>query len=209
MPPHHHETEIKLRVPNPSVLRKALRAFGARLLHRVYERNTLFDTPRQRMRKNGQLLRLRLEFRSRASKTPLRSLLTYKGPSLRPARPPRAPGKMPRPPRYKVREEFESAVSDPAALARLLAALGLVPSFRYQKYRSTYRLPRLNRLLIELDETPIGVFLELEGSPRLIDRASRLLGYSPRDYLLSSYAGLYLDHCRRRGLRPGNMEFRS
>ncbi len=210
MPPTpHHETEIKLRVANLATLRMALRTLGARLLHRVHERNTLFDTPRQRLRKNGQLLRLRLEYRPGTSKTPLRSLFTYKGPSLRPLRGlPTSAGARSRL-RYKVREEFESVVSDPRALTRLLAAIGLAPSFRYEKYRTTYRLPGLGHLLIELDETPIGVFLELEGSPRSIDRASRLLGFKPRDYLVASYAGLYFDYCRRHRRPPGDMSFGS
>jgi len=42
--------------------------------------------------------------------------------------------------------------------------------FRYEKYRTTFRLPDSNAwangLLIELDETPIGTFVELEGPPR-------------------------------------------
>jgi adenylate cyclase class 2 len=212
MPPRRHrEIEIKLRVANPAALRRQLRSRGARLLHRVHEWNVLFDTPRQRLRKKGQLLRLRLEFRPGVTKTPIRSLLTYKGPGLNPGQ---AASPSPRSGsgngsrfRYKVREEFESAVSDPSALARLLGAIGLVPSFRYEKYRTTYRLPRLGRLLVELDETPIGVFLELEGPTRLIDQASRLLGFFPQDYLVASYAGLYFDYCRRHRIPPGDMLF--
>jgi adenylate cyclase class 2 len=215
-PRRHRETEIKLRVDDLAALRRKLRALGARLLHRVHEWNILFDTPRQRLRKNGQLLRLRLEYRPGAAKSPIRSLLTCKGPGLTRASRPlgsHPPAKSSRTasflsrPRYKVREEAETAVTDPHALADVLSALGLSPSFRYEKYRTTYRLPRLGTLLVELDETPIGVFLELEGSPRSIDRASRLLGFTPRDYLLSSYAALYFDFCRRRGIVPGDMLF--
>ena len=50
-----------------------------------------------------------------------------------------------------------------------------VPGFRYEKYRTTFRLPGLH---LDLDETPVGVFLELEGAPRAIDRAARSLGFS-------------------------------
>ena len=212
MPPRRNrEVEIKLRVTDLAALRKKLRSLGARLLHRVHERNTLFDTPQQRLRKKGHVLRLRLEYRPGATKAPLRSLLTYKGPGLNPAGAPAKgwlPGPSQRSPRrYKVREEVETPVSEPARLAQVFAAIGLLPSFRYEKYRATYRLPRLGGLLVELDETPIGVFLELEGSPRSIDRASRLLGFTPRDYLLSSYAALYFDFCRRRRILPGYMLF--
>ena len=49
---------------------------------------------------------------------------------------------------------------------------GLEPWFRYEKYRSTYRLPGLPGVKVELDETPIGDFLEVEGAARGIDRAA-------------------------------------
>jgi adenylate cyclase, class 2 len=200
--PVHHEIEIKLRIADLPALRRRLRALGARLFSNVHERNVVFDTPQQRLRKKGQLLRLRLESTRGRSKASVRAVLTYKGPGA-----PRL-GRFSRAPRrYKIREEVETPVSHPALLERILAGLGLQPSFRYEKYRSTYRLPRLSGVLIDLDETPIGVFLELEGSPRAIDRAARLLGFSPADYLVSSYAALYFDHCRRHRLRPSHMLF--
>jgi len=61
---------------------------------------------------------------------------------------------------------------------------------------------------VELDVTPIGVFVELEGSPRVIDRAARLLGWGPADYITKSYRALYLDACRHRGLPARDMVFR-
>lgn len=206
-----HEIEIKLRVKDLPALRRQLRALHARLLRRVHERNILFDTPRQRLRKRGQLLRLRFERPLGGRPARVRAVLTYKGPghplraALPAARLSHASAPLTR--RYKIREEIETPVAQPATLARILSAIGLVPSLRYEKYRSTYRLPGLGSLLIELDETPIGVFLELEGPPRSIDRASRRLGFGPGDYLVSSYAGLYLDHCRRLELPPGDMLF--
>ena len=51
-------------------------------------------------------------------------------------------------------------------------------------------------LKAELDETPIGDFLELEGERRAIDRSARLLGYGPADYIARSYGALYMEHRR-------------
>jgi adenylate cyclase, class 2 len=93
-------------------------------------------------------------------------------------------------------------------LAAILGALGLHPVFRYEKFRTTYVLPSIRGLKIELDETPIGTYLELEG-PVGINRAARLLGYTKADYLTETYGSLYLADCRRRGRKPGNMLFRT
>ena len=77
--------------------------------------------------------------------------------------------------------------------------MGLSPCFRYEKYRSTYRLPGLPGLLVELDETPIGDFLELEGDSASIDRAAALLGFGPGDYITKSYGILFLEQRRSAG----------
>ena len=83
--------------------------------------------------------------------------------------------------------------------------------FRYEKYRTTFRLPDSNAwakgLLIELDETPIGTFVELEGPAAAIDRAAVELGFSNRDYILKNYLSLYVEDCRRKGQEPGHMLF--
>ena len=195
-----NEIEIKLRIHDVAALKRKLNASGARLLHRVHESNTVFDTARHRLRKTGQLLRLRIESgagsRAGSRRSPCRAVLTYKH-AVR-----RHPGR-----RYKIRKELELGVGDPAALGQIFMSLGLQPSFRYEKYRTTYRLPHLQSVLVELDETPIGVFLELEGAPRSIDRASRLLGFTPDDYLVSSYATLYFEFCRRHRIPASDMLF--
>ena len=93
--------------------------------------------------------------------------------------------------RYKVREEREVRASDERAVAEILGALGLAPLFRYEKYRSTYRLPGIAHVVVEFDETPIGDFLELEGRGEAIDRAAARLGFSRTDYITQSYGALY------------------
>jgi adenylate cyclase class 2 len=212
------EIEIKLRIADISVVRWRLITLGARRLSRVHEDNVLYDTPRQTLRRRGQLLRLRVErrlgpgagpgreSRQRRGTQKLRGVLTYKGPGAsQPGR--HRTARVQAASRYKIRQEQEILVQDPDALRRLLTALGLRPVFRYEKFRTTYRVPGIAGVLVELDETPIGVFLELEGVPQAIDRASHRLGYGPKDYLVSSYGAIYLAECRRRGIRPSNMLF--
>ena len=93
----------------------------------------------------------------------------------------------------------------------MLEELGFSVWFRYEKYRTTFRLPASKAwargLLIELDETPIGTYVELEGPGGAIDRAATELGYSKGDYVLKSYLTLYLEECRRKGVEPVHMLF--
>ena len=62
--------------------------------------------------------------------------------------------------------------------------------FRYEKYRTEFRQPRRAGVAM-LDETPVGVYLELEGTPHWIDRTARRLGFQESDYITASY-GAYL-----------------
>jgi adenylate cyclase class 2 len=113
--------------------------------------------------------------------------------------------------RHKVREEIELEVSDEKALARIFEGLGMRGWFQYEKFRTTFRLPASRAwakgLVIELDETPIGIFLELEGPAGAIDQAAQALGFETKDYILANYMVLYREHCRSRGEEPSNMLF--
>jgi adenylate cyclase class 2 len=211
------EIEIKLRVKDANHLRAALKRMGARLVTggngRVHEWNTVFDTPRQDLRKREELLRIRMEMPDRNTSQRPRiaaqpALLTFKRPiGGRRAR----AGKKSRRERHKIREEIELRVADATALARIFDGLGMQPSIHYEKYRTTFRLPPskpwAKGLLIELDETPIGTFVELEGPPKAIDRAASELGFSKKDYILKNYLRLNSEECRRRGLKVGDMVF--
>jgi adenylate cyclase class 2 len=197
----NYEIEIKLRVPDPVALRRKLARLGARRLRRVYEHNILYDSDGQDLFRRGRLLRLRIATKAerrlappRHSNRHLPGLLTYKGPAATESR-------------YKVREEVEVPVRDSTAIEPVMQALGLRPWFRYEKFRTTYGLSRLRGLNIELDETPVGAFLELEGAPEAIDRAARLLGYSTKDYITASYWDLYIQECQGRGQPARDMLF--
>jgi adenylate cyclase class IV len=92
-------------------------------------------------------------------------------------------------------------------MIRILRALGLHPMFQYEKFRTTYALPEIPNVKVEFDETPIGLYLELEGTVAAIDRAARSLGYSRTDYISKSYGALYIADCRRRGIKSTGMLF--
>ncbi|MCL5286624.1 MAG: hypothetical protein M1453_01325, partial [Acidobacteria bacterium] len=96
---------------------------------------------------------------------------------------------------------------EPRAFLALARQAGMSPSFRYEKFRTSYRVPGAGGVHVEFDETPAGVFLELEGSRRAIDRMARRLGYGPGEYITRNRAVHLLEECRRRGVRAGDMVF--
>jgi adenylate cyclase class 2 len=208
------EIEIKLRVTDVPALRRRLKQLRARVITlRTYESNTLYDTPKKDLARRGQLIRIRTKQPSSPTARKTRALqtkaiLTYKGPAPKSEMPIKHANDRPRSQsRYKVREEIEIAISDGEQTRRILCSFGLSPLFRYEKFRTTYTIPPIRHLKIEVDETPIGAFLELEGSPSSIDRVARLLGYTRSDYITQTYGALYIAHSRLHGYQPTNMLF--
>ena len=197
-PRAHRETEIKLRIADLPALVRNLRRLRARCLGRVLERNTLFDTPDSDLRRRGRLLRVRVETPARSRLIPAgrrRAWITSKTPVEPLGRP-----------LYKEKLECECQIDPRRDWIAAFGAIGFRPGFRYEKFRTSFRLGSLH---LDLDETPVGTFLEIEGVPRAIDRLARTLGFSPRDYIRGTYWDLYAADCHRRGRIPRNMLFRA
>jgi len=162
------ETEIKLKVPSAEAAREALARIGALPKRgRHLEDNVLFDFAGGPLRARGHVLRLR--------RTPEGAILTFKGPY-------RLEGGL------KSREEIEASSAEGEALGAILDRLGLVPTFRYQKYREAFSWRGQE---IVVDETPIGVYVEIEGDGAGIHDAAVALGFGPSDYVTDSYAALF------------------
>jgi adenylate cyclase class 2 len=180
------EIEIKLRLPgNLGKIRRTLRDQGFRVSKsRLHEYNVLLDTSARVLRSHGKLIRLR--------RVGTHTLLTYKGPSEQG--------------RYKKRHEIEVVLTDAFRVEQILNELGYHPIFRYEKFRTEYSKPPGPGKVL-LDETPIGNYLEIEGTPRWIDRTAKALGFSTADYITRSYGYLYLAFCRERRTPPSDMLF--
>ena len=175
------EVEIKFRVADRSALARRLRSAGFKIVtRRTHEDNLLFDFPGQKLRRSGQLLRLR--------KYGSKWTLTHKCKAIRS--------------RHKVREETETGVADGPQMAHILTGLGLLPGFRYEKFRTEWSDGRGH---VVVDQTPIGDFAEIEGGPRWIDATARKLSVRPVDYITLSYASLFLQWKRRTGSRAEEM----
>lgn len=180
------ETEIKLRFAgSPAEARAKVEGLGYRESRpRELEADQLFDTPDSTMKATDRILRLR-----RRGDT---CLLTYKGPADRE--------------RHKSREEAECTVGDPVEFARALRGLGYLPSFYYEKYRTELRAEG-SPGLITLDETPMGLFIELEGPGDWIDATAIALGFEKSAYELSGYARLWTGWAEGNGRDPRAMKF--
>jgi adenylate cyclase class 2 len=119
-----------------------------------------------------------------------KSRVTFKGP--------------PQPSTMKLREELETVVGDGALLLQLFERLGFHVWFRYQKYREEFAH---GDLIVAIDETPVGTFVEIEGGERGIDQMAGTLGRTQGDYVLESYRSLFVHHCEERGLSSTDMVF--
>jgi adenylate cyclase class 2 len=184
-PNNNREIEIKLPLRDLEDGRRRLREAGFRIAkRRVFEENTIFDTPKLKLRQGQCVVRVRTAGRH--------AKFTYKG--------------APEPSRHKQREELEIGISSAETMSAILERLDLRPVFRYQKYRTELR-QTAGGGVATLDETPVGVYLELEGSPAWIDRTAKKLGYSEAQYITLSYAGLYLAWCKKNGCPRGDMVF--
>ena len=165
------ETEIKFRVPDLPGLARRLEAAGFKLhTPRSFESNVLYDTPSRQMRARTEILRIR----SYAG----RWTLTHK----------RLPDDRPGEDSHKHRVETETEVADGKALAEVFLSLGLVPAFRYEKWRTEWHDGEGHCVV---DETPIGNYAELEGSAEWIARAAAHIGIGPADYITLSYGRLF------------------
>ena len=125
------------------------------------------DTADRRLLAAGTALRVRADGD--------RAYLTFKGPVIQGA--------------VKAREEIETEAASAAALLAICDALGFRPAFRYEKYREEFTWPGV---VIAVDDTPIGVFVEIEGDETAIHGLAARLGFAPTDYVTSSYRALFM-----------------
>lgn len=167
------EIELKFPITDMARFRAQVEGLGLRLVtDRAFEANTLYDTPDRQLRARRQVLRLR-EYAGRSTVTHKRMA-------------PDSDGDL----HYKTRIETESLVDDGNALAEIFGQLGYSPVFRYEKFRTEWADDAGH---LVLDETPIGVWAELEGPRSWIDSMRERLHVSPEQCTTMSYGMLFLD----------------
>src|ERR1700722_5229773 len=166
-----NEIEIKFRIEDLTSLSRALKSADFKLVTPfTHEINSLYDLPGQKLRKKGELLRLR--------KYGEKWVLTHKAKSNAKTG------------RHKSRVELESKVENGPQLDAILRALGYTPTFRYEKYRAEWADGQGH---VVLDKTPIGNFGEIEGPPRWIDRIASALGIGKAAYTTKPYLPMFFE----------------
>lgn len=183
---NRQEVEVKISVGEAAGVRRALREKGYRVHKaRVFEQNLVLDDKDGSIRGQNLLLRLRT-----AGK---KITCTFKGREV--------PG------RHKRREEREFHPDNLDECLAVFRGIGFEPTYSYEKYRTEFVNDSTPGGVVTLDETPIGVFLELEGPARWIDLRAKELGYTRRDYITASYGALYAEWCREYGIESNHMKF--
>jgi adenylate cyclase class 2 len=179
------EVEIKFRIADMDAVIRSLQEVGfKRITPSTHEVNTLYDLPGQKLRKRGELLRVR--------KYGENWVLTHKAKGTTG--------------RHKSRVELETEVRDGNELDGILRALQFQPVFRYEKHRAEWGDGTGH---VVLDETPIGNFGEIEGPPRWIDRTARALEIGREAYVTQTYTLLFYEWKRKTRSKAEEMTFRA
>jgi len=162
------ESELKIPVDDLEVVRVRLRTAGAGCTGRLErEVNAVLDAEDHRLEEAEQLLRVR-RFGGRWTLT-FKGTQSFQGP-------------------VKQREELEIGVSDGVTLIEIFARLGYRPARRYEKDRELWRLEGVE---VALDHTPMGDFVELEGSAALLEATADRLGLDPATAVRGTYVDLW------------------
>ena len=168
------EIEKKYRLPREreeELRRRLVRVAAAERGHEVFEENTIYDGPG--LDPHRRVLRLR--------RAGARAILTFKE-------------------RYhsesaiKHQREEETEVSDAAALAAILEAIGYRRALVYEKRRSTWTVAGAE---VVIDELPFGLFMEIEGTEEEIVEAERLLGLQDAEAEHAPYPELTARHGKK------------
>jgi adenylate cyclase, class 2 len=181
------ETEVKIRVPDREALERKLPTLGfTRVTARTLERNILYDTPDRRLRNSRQILRIR-QYGSKwvVTHKSVPSGQTEEGP-------------------HKNRVETETLVEDGPVLGKVFEALGFSPVFVYEKWRTEWADQQGHCVL---DETPLGVYAELEGPSHWIDVTAQELGVRESEFITLSYGRIFECWREESGYQANNFTF--
>ena len=176
----NREIEVKFKIGSVEDFLPRIHRTGAECVQETrLERNLRWDNSEGSLTKTHQVLRLRDNGGT--------AVLTYKS-------------EIQNDEGIADREEIESIVADFENTRLILERLGYETVFIYEKYRSIYSL---NDTGLFVDHTPIGDFIEIEGSDsEAIRQSAELLGLEWNDRIDKSYRNLF-EQCKKQTGFPG------
>ena len=181
------ETEVKIRVADREIFEQKLPALGfSRVTARTLERNTLYDTAAARITQfaaDTAHSRVWKQVGGHAQRIPDGG--NEEGP-------------------YKNRVETETVIEDGPVLGKIFEALGFSPVFVYEKWRTEWGDQQGHCVL---DETPLGLYAELEGSTEWIDATAEALGIKESQFITLSYGRIFEDWRDKTGSKATNLTF--
>lgn len=173
------ETEIKIKIDSIDKIKTKVLEIRAELFKkRALQVDEYFDK-KNALEKSDQVLRLRDN-----------SILTYKGPKQKKQN-------------MRVREEIEIMVDNGIYLKEILEKLGYMKTTTKEKYREAY-IFQLTQICI--DETPMGNFIEIEGSKQGVLDIAKKLGFSEKEFITKSYPRLWQEYAVK-NKKKGEMVF--
>ncbi|MEM9290457.1 MAG: class IV adenylate cyclase [Acidobacteriota bacterium] len=175
------ERELKFSVDGIEGIRERLVELEAeRKSPGAPEDNWIFDR-NEELTADGRLLRLRKDGGG--------AVLTYKGaPTFENG--------------VKIREELETRLGNLDHMRDILLRLGYEPTRRYQKVREEWLL---GGVIIALDHTPVGDFVEFEGIGA--ETVARRCGLAVEDAESRNYLKIYDDMLKENPALPPDMVF--
>lgn len=177
------EIEVKFHIAAIDPMRDRLIAMNAAPSGRVFETNIRFENRLKSLGREGTLLRLRHDDRSR---------LTFKSTPSTPDT------------QFKVHKELEVEVSDFQTCQNILKALGYLPEQVYEKWRETFVLDDASLLI---DTMPYGTFLEIEGEKSKIREIADRLSLHWEERILLNYLEIFEVIQREEGLGFADITF--
>jgi predicted adenylyl cyclase CyaB len=162
------EIEAKLYLHSEAAARDLCRRLELPWQEGVRENNRIFDFPDGRLARRGALVRVRERGAT--------GFLTFKEKSAEKVS------------HAKVRHEYETEITRPAAACQLLSGLGLVQKLSYERYRARHRAGGAH---VEIDHLPGGWFCEIEGSPEQIRDLRLAAGLERESQLVWSYPEIF------------------
>lgn len=174
------EIEVKIKIDSIEDIKKKLKTLGGKEKERVFEDAEYFDFDDGRIKKNDQVIRLR------------NGVLAYKGPA--------------RSSNMMDREEIEVKV-DEKKMKEIFLKIGLKPKKVIQKYRTRFLFDN-RKGEVTVDETPIGNYIEIEGTEKFILDMTKKLGYTSKDHIVKTYGYLAKEFYKAKGIKSdGGMRF--